>query len=224
MRFYYCEFAKKLKTFTEAPLLTTHTGPKGNSLVKNVLAKRFGDRWSPVELDLISNYLYHISAAPALGEYSLNSLLEVVTSNSNAVSATSSLKPVSGAKSALAETDGEAIGPTTYSTFIYAREPLSNRLHELPKSIPVLVLFGDDDWLYKPVDIINQNIQDLQTGRGSSTPCAQSISALHPVNMPTNDGIDITLQVIPNAGHHIYLDNAKDFNDSIALWVNQKGF
>lgn len=177
-------------------------------------------------MDLISNYLYHISAAPALGEYSLNSLLEIVSSNSYVNSKKPSRSSVPIAKSNTADTDENKIDTTTYSTFIYAREPLANRLHELPKSIPVLVLFGDNDWLYNPVEIINKSIQDLRAGKGSTTICAKSPSASvsSDVNMHSNQGIDITLQVIPNAGHHIYLDNAKDFNDSIALWVSQKGF
>ena len=154
----------------------------------------------------------------------MNSLLEVVSSNSKVKSATTSTKPASGAKSDTTETSVKEVDVTEYSTFVYAREPLSKRLHELPKSIPVLILFGDNDWLYNPVEIINQNIQDLQTGRGSSTSNTQSASASYQGNNISNAGIDITLQVIPNAGHHIYLDNAKDFNDSIALWVNQKGF
>ena len=132
------------------------------------------------------------------------------------------------AKSNTADADENKIDTPVYSTFIYAREPLANRLHELPKSIPVLVLFGDNDWLYNPVDIINKSIQDLQAGKGSTTICAESsstsVSVSSDANMHLNQGIDITLQVIPNAGHHIYLDNAKDFNDSIARWVNQKGF
>ena len=183
-----------------------------------------------MELDLISNYLYHISAAPALGEYSLNSLLEIVSSNSYVNNKKPSRSSVPTAKSNTADTDENKIDTTTYSTFIYAREPLANRLHELPKSIPVLVLFGDNDWLYHPVDIINKSIQDLQAGKGSTTICAEnsststSTSVSSDLNMHSNQGIDITLQVIPNAGHHIYLDNAKDFNDTIALWVNQKGF
>lgn len=192
--------------------------------MRNVLEKRFGSRWSAVEFDLVSNYLYHISAAPALGEYSLNSILEFVSSNAYVNKPTSTVKSLPDAKPDTAETSGKEVATPTYKTFIYARVPLSKKLHELPKTIPVLVLFGDDDWIYNPADVINQNIKDLQTGSGSSTLCAPSASTSSPVNIPTNEGIDITLQIIPNAGHHIYLDNAKDFNDSMVQWVTQKGF
>jgi pimeloyl-ACP methyl ester carboxylesterase len=216
--------------------------------VRNVLERRFGSRWSAVEFDLVSNYLYHISAAPALGEYSLNSILEVVSSNAYVNKPRSTIKSLPDAKPDAAETSGKEVASSTYKTFIYAREPLSKKLHELPKTIPVLVLFGDDDWMYNPAEVINQNIKDLQTGSGystlcapgastsspvniptnegigSSTLCAPSASTSSPVNIPGNEGIDITLQIIPNAGHHIYLDNAKDFNDSMAQWVTQKGF
>lgn len=223
-----CDMLQKIEkdqsTLTDKLLHFTSSGPKGNSIVRNVLERRFGSRLSPVEFDLVSNYLYHISAAPALGEYSLNSILEVVSSNAVVNKAASTVKSPPVTKPDTAETSVKEVAPTTYKTFIYAREPLSKKLHELPKTIPVLVLFGDDDWLYNPADVINQNIKDLQTGSGYSTLCAQSASTSSQVNIPTNEGIDITLQIIPNAGHHIYLDNAKDFNDSMVQWITQKGF
>ena len=37
------------------------------------------------------------------------------------------------------------------------------------------------------------------------------------------NGIDITLQIIPEAGHHIYLDNSKGFTYSITSWLKLKG-
>lgn len=221
---YILENCGKQNTLTDKLLHLILSGPKGNSIVRNVLERRFGSRWSPLEFDLVSNYLYHISAAPALGEYSLNSILEVVSSNAVVDKPTSTVKSPPDAKSDTEDSSGKEVAATTYKTFIYAREPLSKKLHELPKTIPVLVLFGDDDWLYNPADVINQNIKDLQKGSGSSTLCAESSSTSSQVNIPTNEGIDITLQIIPNAGHHIYLDNAKDFNDSMVQWVTQKGF
>jgi pimeloyl-ACP methyl ester carboxylesterase len=199
--------------------------------VRNVLDRRFGGRWSPVELDLISSYLYHISAAPALGEYSLNSLLEVVTSTDSAHQksgqkadsrevVTANHSPQSGTKTVI---------PAKSSTFIYAREPLVDRLHELPKSLPVLVLFGDNDWLYNPMDVINRDVRNLRMGKRQESfvisPDLNSHSTeLIKENLSNNGGIDITLQVIPDAGHHIYLDNAKGFSNSITSWLKQRGF
>jgi pimeloyl-ACP methyl ester carboxylesterase len=213
-------------------LATYHfPGPRGESLVRNVLDRRFGGRWSPVELDLISSYLYHISAAPALGEYSLNSLLEVVTSTDEAHKksgrkadsrevVTANHSPESGTKTVI---------PAKTATFIYAREPLVDRLHELPKSLPVLVLFGDNDWLYNPMDIINRDIRNLRMGKRQDSSMTSPVFNSHSNELIKKDsvndrGIDITLQVIPDAGHHIYLDNAKGFSNSITSWLKQRGF
>lgn len=205
-------------------LLFLSAGPRGESLVRNVLDRRFGGRWSPVELDLISSYLYHISAAPALGEYSLNSLLEVVTSTDS-----SHHKPgqqVDSREVVTADHNPESgtqtVVPAKSSTFIYAREPLVDRLHELPKSLPVLVLFGDNDWLYNPMSIINRDIRNLRTGKRQ--PSSVHSAELIKDDLRSNRGIDITLQVIPDAGHHIYLDNAKGFTNSITSWLKLRGF
>ena len=213
--------------------------------MKGVLDKRFGGRWSPTELDLISTYLYHISAAPALGEYSLNSLLEIIT--------TTDKIPISAdiKKNIKSENINQDLKQRKSKTFIYAREPLVDRLHELPKSLPVLVLFGDNDWLYNPADVINNNIRYLKNGgandqnknksRSSLTEKKEvherknieiiekksyDLKSINDMNDDRNDhftGIDITMQVIPGAGHHIYLDNAKGFTYSITSWLKLKG-
>ena len=220
-------------------------GPKGLDLVKGVLDKRFGGRWSPTELDLISTYLYHISAAPALGEYSLNSLLEIIT--------TTDKIPISAdvKKNVESEDTKQDLKQRKSKTFIYAREPLVERLHELPRTLPVLVLFGDNDWLYNPADVINSNIRYLKNGGAndqnknkfrSSTAEIKEITAkrdfeiiekkkedfkcMNNMDREGNEhfaGIDITMQVIPGAGHHIYLDNAKGFTYSITSWLKLKG-
>lgn len=94
-------------------------GPKGLDYVRNTLHRRFGGRWATRELELVSDYLYHISAAPASGEYALNSLLTPV----------------------LYETSEG--GKVTAS--IFAKQPLENDLMRF--HAPLLLLFGDNDWL-----------------------------------------------------------------------------
>ena len=184
--------------------------------MKSVLDRRFGGRWSVLELDLISNYLYHISAAPALGEYSLNSLLELVTTTEEV-----KINKIDDVRVSTEESKMKN-EKVRSSSFVYAREPLVDRLHELPHKLPVLVLFGDNDWLYKPMEEINKDIKYLKLG-GQIPP-----SRLNKMNLKNPDeisfnGIDITLQIIPEAGHHIYLDNSKGFTYSITSWLKLKG-
>eukprot|EP00510_Aplanochytrium_minuta_P004965 CAMPEP_0184007668 /NCGR_PEP_ID=MMETSP0954-20121128/1477_1 /TAXON_ID=627963 /ORGANISM="Aplanochytrium sp, Strain PBS07" /LENGTH=294 /DNA_ID=CAMNT_0026286555 /DNA_START=195 /DNA_END=1079 /DNA_ORIENTATION=- len=50
-------------------------GPRGLKTVSSVVKRRFQNRWSESDNDLIASYLYHISVAKASGEYALNSLL-----------------------------------------------------------------------------------------------------------------------------------------------------
>ena len=203
-------------------------GPRGPSMVKSVLDRRFGGRWSQLELDLISTYLYHISAAPALGEYSLNSLLEVViTTDAHISGEPPAVRPNEFTKNRPVPisadiTENEGRKPDKTSTFIYAREPLVDRLHELPKLLPVLVLFGDTDWLYNPVDIIDRDMRYLKTGKRILPSTTDKIITEINIEKPFS-GIDITMQVIPQAGHHIYLDNAKGFSYSITSWLKLKG-
>lgn len=68
--------------FTPQQLIRS-LGPKGLQLVQNTLLRRFNkSRWNSDELQLIANYLYHITVASGSGEYALNSLLEPIASTS----------------------------------------------------------------------------------------------------------------------------------------------
>jgi pimeloyl-ACP methyl ester carboxylesterase len=205
-------------------------GPRGEGMVRGVLDRRFGGRWSPLELDLISSYLYHISAAPPLGEYSLNSLLEIVTSVAHPTAidnSTTSSTLINKDQSTSLRVDDKP----KLTTFIYAREPLINSLHKLPRTLPVLLLFGDTDWLYNPRDIIHRDVNRLKVGEidlasSSSNNDAIEFNAFESHNIlnevKVKGGIDLTLQVIPDAGHHIYLDNRKGFSHSITQWLKMK--
>ena len=63
--------------------LVRATGPKGKDFITKVLLRRFGERrWSHDKINLIADYLYHISAAKASGEYALNALLQPIATTS----------------------------------------------------------------------------------------------------------------------------------------------
>lgn len=92
-----------------------------------------------------------------------------------------------------------AISPD--SAGVYAREPLEDSF--LPKYLnsekdstlkSVTVLFGDHDWMRPNEYSARTTIQNLQQHSG---------------------GIQGSVEIIPNAGHHLYLDNPRDFVKSI---------
>ena len=58
--------------------LVRHAGEWGKTMIKNSLRRRFNGSWKNDELDSVAEYLYHITAMPASGEYVLNSLLQPV--------------------------------------------------------------------------------------------------------------------------------------------------
>jgi hypothetical protein len=77
-------------------------------------------------VNLISDYLYHISAAPGNGEYPLNALLE---------------PKFTGQKKPKSETGKPRVR-------VFAKNPLESDMCGL--QMPVVMLFGDTDWLSYP--------------------------------------------------------------------------
>lgn len=96
-------------------------GPRGPSLVEGVVRRRFRHlKWTEQETTLVSDYLYHITAAKGSGEYAMNSLL----------------RPL------VPQMDGRP--------WIYARKSLIEVLQGTGAALPpIRVLFGDQDWLYR---------------------------------------------------------------------------
>lgn len=79
---------------------------------------------------------------------------------------------------------------------VYAKDPMEKQLCDL--KVPLLLIYGDNDWLYYPT-------------------AAQSI------HMWKRHGVDAELKIIPNAGHHLYIDNAPHFNHSVVDWAKRRG-
>jgi pimeloyl-ACP methyl ester carboxylesterase len=116
------------------------------------------------DVQLLANYLYHITVAAPSGEFAMNSLLEPVVS-------------------------AEIMG-------VFAREPLYDLLPEISTSSTlqqVKVLYGDHDWM-RP-----------------NEPSARETL----INLEQRTGIATSVEVLPNAGHHLYLDNPLDFTRHI---------
>jgi len=141
----------------------------GQDLVRRAVYGRFTRKWSPLELELLSQYLYHISAAPGNGEFALNAILEPLIYKSS-------------------------ISTRPYQVGIFAINPLETKIRQHLK-IPLLMLYGDDDWLRYPS--LEHDIQQWKE--------------IH--------GMNVSLKIISNAGHHLYLDNPKEFNETIIHWL-----
>ena len=92
-------------------------GVAGGPMVDRIVRRRFRSLgWSEEQIQVIADYLYHITAAPGSGEYSMNSLLVPL------------------------------VRADTSRPGVFAREPLVHKMNSL--SIPINVLYGDNDWLY----------------------------------------------------------------------------
>eukprot|EP00301_Raphidiophrys_heterophryoidea_P005892 c12424_g2_i1.p1 GENE.c12424_g2_i1~~c12424_g2_i1.p1 ORF type:complete len:425 (-),score=89.45 c12424_g2_i1:9-1283(-) len=144
-------------------------GPKGEQFVNRVVRGRFGNRWNDHETNLIASYLYHITVASGSGEFAMNSLLQPVVSRSGRVG-------------------------------VFAREPIASSLASLGQShnkVPVLVLYGDRDWLYH-----EQVESQVQAWRQLG-------------------GVDARVEHVTTAGHHLYLDNHDEFNQRVLRFVSE---
>jgi cardiolipin-specific phospholipase len=104
-------------------------------------------------------------------------------------------KPTATAATAGAEKEVSPKAPSSteraYRTSVYARQPLEDSLKGMTS--PVLMIFGDHDWLRYPT--AEETIQQWRQ-------C----------------GVKAKLEILSNAGHHLYLDNSLDFNRLVADW------
>lgn len=179
-------------------------GSRGPKMVTDMINRRFGQRWDGVELDLISDYFYHITAAPGSGEYTLSALLEPVflkpppedtTAADEAVEASAALSGNSTPSTVATNTPRKSRRFSTGGSGVFAKLPLEDELCAL--KVPILLVYGDNDWLYYPTAE-----QSVQKWRDHGVPAA-------------------SLGIISNAGHHLYLDNSRDFNRTLIKWVEQ---
>jgi pimeloyl-ACP methyl ester carboxylesterase len=178
-------------------------GPRGPKMVTTVVNRRFGNRWAGEELDLIADYMYHISAAPGSGEYTLNALLEPVFLKSEEELAAIEDQSEDVVVNAAGELSAPAANRPTPAarksrvinarSGVFARLPLEDELCKL--KVPILLLYGDNDWLYYA-----GAENSVKKWKDSGVPAA-------------------ALGIVSNAGHHLYLDNSKEFNRALISWA-----
>ena len=163
-------------------------GPKGKNYVHSMISRRFstkyssGVNWNSEEADMISEYMYHITVAEPSGEYSMNSLLTPIY-YAKRIKSKDPLEPDS----------------IKVSGSVYAREPLLEDLAKCLKQssshkkvVPLLIQFGDNDWL--SYENVESDINYLKN----------------------HHGIEAQLDIIKSAGHHLYLENPTDFSASLS--------
>ena len=157
--------------FTPQSIIRWRSADKGHDVIKNMLQRRFGKtKFSTHELNLLSKYMYQITAAPACGEYALNSLLTPIISNQPHETIANNKNKMNTAS-------------------VYAIEPLEQLYTLNTLEIPsVLVMYGDTDWLY-----YNNIESSMQSWKNNVLK-------------------DVNYVNIPQAGHHIYLDNPDVFH------------
>jgi pimeloyl-ACP methyl ester carboxylesterase len=181
------------------------------------------ERWTEEQSDLIANYFYLISALPPSGEYSLNSILLPLAHREGAdgedrinyaVYTRNRLKPkdfVIYASEASSPPPSPAAAPSpppsapnhcvasapvAPSSVIEttAAESACETVTEKERcKVPILVLYGDDDWIAFPE--VRKYVEKMQSYQ-----------------------IDATLRIVPRAGHHLYMDNKEDVIRTIDSW------
>ena len=139
---------------TPQSLVRIQGATRGRRNVRRALRGRIPGL-SETQVDLLADYLFHITVADPSGEYAMNSLLE------------------------------PAISPDIMGVF--AREPLEDQLVDLLDSnIDLRISFGDHDWMRTNEPSARKVVAALGKSRAR-------------------------LDIVPNAGHHLYLENNDEF-------------
>ena len=164
---------------------------KAEKTVVSTLERRFGPgKFSEDQLSLLSRYLYAITSAPACGEYALGSLLKPVISYKTYPPP----PPAAPAPDKTTASASSSTFPPNTKVGVYALEPLHDLFATKCVVPSILIMYGDTDWLaYDNVEIT------LNKWRNAN-------------KESHNHKLDVQCVTIPNAGHHIYLDNPDGFH------------
>jgi cardiolipin-specific phospholipase len=151
---------------------------------------------SSTDMDLLADYLYHITVADPSGEFAMNSLLEptLLSASSPSSSVKSSREETDSLRTLLPKPPKVKKDKNSWNAMgVFAREPLQETLAQSLDTSHglrcVKVLYGDYDWM-----------------RPNETSARQSLHQLH-----QRTGIETSVNVLPNAGHHLYMENPVDF-------------
>lgn len=124
--------------FTPQSIVRLMGSSRGRSAIKRTLHGRIPHLKSS-EIDLLAEYLYHITVSPASGEYAMNSLLEPAASKDGA--GVYARQPLGQSKMAVALKEG------------------ANK-HQLAS---IKVLYGDHDWMRFNEDAARKECESIKT-------------------------------------------------------------
>lgn len=218
----------------------------GKIQVEATLKRRFGPHvFTEEQIKLLSNYLYHITTAPPCGEYALNSILTpCVYYPAGYQRNTVDLNNVSnGNENSKGDMNSEnarrvsSLMPMHSKVCVFAKESLEDMFMTQSLQIPsILIMYGDSDWLAyhdMPSSINkwkNSRYDDLRNHQPHSkkkkhqnhhldiNDTVQIIndSTSNATSKPTH----VFHEVIPSAGHHIYMDNPHGFHKVMKQYSN----
>lgn len=172
-------------------------GSRGPQVVSDIITGRFGSRWSEVEMGLVSDYMYHITAAPASGRNVLNTLLQAV----------------------FVDPHRDETPDKHLRSGVYAKLPLERDLCGLSSwGIPILLLFGDKDWMGYPS--AQRSVERWNLSAAARYKESATLSPGEKGGGGGGGGVAAQLLIVPGAGHHLYLDNPDFFNRAVADWVS----
>lgn len=123
-----------------------------------LVARRFGsDRWSTSDAEVISDYLYHISALPRGGEEALNALLRLVFTSVQGQGQEGGeekayVRPKCLARKHVTPADLAVLAPLTDTTSANSASGSSSMAGRdaSRKGVPMLLMYGDNDWMAFP--------------------------------------------------------------------------
>ena len=109
-----------------------------------------------------------------------------------------------------------------YDVGIYAVDDLTDDLNYNLK-MPLLLIYGENDWLRYPE--LESDVQRWVASRNvyqsSSLSPTTSSSSCTTTTTTTSSAPPVTLKIVSKAGHHLYLDNPKEFNQAVIEWLQK---
>lgn len=179
-------------------------GPRARNWAGDVLTRRFAHvlaREPRLHRDALVDYFWSITTAPASGELALNVLLSFGAHARQAMGPRLVGGQVAADDAAThpapARTSPDAADAKDASQIVAERAGPG-----LPASVPVTFLYGSHDWMpWRAGEAVCQQLRQLQPTRAPRP------------GVPASEGA-LTL-VVPNSGHHLYLEQPHLVNAAI---------
>ncbi|KAI5289835.1 hypothetical protein KEM54_003108 [Ascosphaera aggregata] len=188
------------------------TGPFGPRLVSGWTSRRFG-HLPPEEASALHDYSYSLFRMKGSGEYALAYILAP-----GAFARKPLIRRISGvgrqmlSKNPNAPAVASMLGLGAAASAAAGALPSYVTTHELP--YPVIFLYGSHDWMDRAGGIAAAEKINAERQRHISDPAV-------PDALKQLDRGWAKVETIQNAGHHLYLEGWKEFNDLIAKEMSE---